>query len=246
MTRGQEDNSVRVVTETRDVAEARDILEGIMTSDRADVPAIAQRRQLAQQDRQPARLQPRCEVPEWFDTVRREAAADYRQARHALEDSEAKRQPLTEAVDAVEQRLEEADVLCVPFDADFQKAQYAVKQAETERRVAERKLDESGIRGRRQLRAEHADAVENLTVAERQLARTKEMTTGPTSARTKAREIWKPLAETCGATIRSSSGATYPSDSRRPRIASTPSTPGVTGPSASPSTKALWPMPSRS
>lgn len=188
MTRGQQDNSVRVVTDTHDIAEARDTLEGIMTSDRADVPAIAQRRQLAQQERQPARLQPRCEVPEWFDTVRREAAADYRRARHALEDSEAKRQPLTEAVDAAEQRLEEANTLCAPFDADFQKAQRAVKQAETERRVAERKLDESSIRGRRRLRAEHAVAVENLMVAEGQLTRVKETTTGPNSARADARQ----------------------------------------------------------
>ena len=188
MTRGQQENSVRVVTETHDIAEARDILEGIITSDRADVPAVAQRRQLAQQDRQPIRLEPRCEVPAWFNDLRSEAAYEYREARHALEDSEAKRQRLTDAVDVAEQRFAEANTLCAPFDAFFQKAQDAVKHAETERRVAEHKLAESGIRGRRQLRAEHAVAGEGLTVAEEQLTRVKEKAYGPNSIRTETRQ----------------------------------------------------------
>ena len=188
MTRGQQENSVRVVTETHDIAEACDILQGIMTSDRADVPAVAQRRQLAQQDRQPIRLQPRCEVPEWFDDLRREAAAEYREARHALEDSEAKRQRLTEAVDVAQQRSAEANTLCAPFDEAFQKAQDAVKRAAADRREAERKLAESGIRGRRQIRAEHAVAADGLTVAEAQLARAKEKALGPDSIRTEVRQ----------------------------------------------------------
>ncbi len=51
MTRGSKRTTFVVVTETHDIAEALDILEAIITSDRADVPATAQRRQLAQQDR---------------------------------------------------------------------------------------------------------------------------------------------------------------------------------------------------
>ena len=188
MTRGQQDNSVRVVTETHDIAEARDILEGIITSDRADVPAVVQRRQLAQLDRQPVRLQPRCEIPDWFADLRSEAAAEYREARYALEVSEAKRQRLTDAVDVAEQRFADSNRLCVPFDAEFQTAQDAVKRAEADRRVAERKLAESGIRGRRQLRAEHAGAGEGVTVAERRLARVKERAHGPNSIRTEARQ----------------------------------------------------------
>ena len=81
MTRGQQENHVRVVTETHDITEARDILETIMTSDRADIPAIAQRRQLSQQDRPVLRLHPRCEIPDWFNDLRLDAAADYRARR---------------------------------------------------------------------------------------------------------------------------------------------------------------------
>ncbi len=47
---------------------------------------------------------------------------------------------LTAAVDVAEQRFPEANTLYGRFDAEFQKAQDAVKQAETERRVAERRF----------------------------------------------------------------------------------------------------------
>lgn len=188
MTRGQQENSVRVVTETHDIAEARDILEGIMTSDRADVPAVAQRRHLATQDRQPTRLQPRCAIPEWFNDLRSEAAAEYRQARQALEVSDEKRQRLTHAVAVAEQRFAESNTLCAPFDLDFQKADGAVKRAELKRRVAESKVAESGIRGRRQLRVELAAAREDEFGAECLLARVKEKAHGPNRARTEARQ----------------------------------------------------------
>ncbi len=91
-------------------------------------------------------------------------------------------------MDVAEQRFAEANTLCAPFDAFFQKALDAVKHAETERRVAEHKLAESGIRGRRQLRAEHAVAGEGLTVAEEQLIRVKEKAYGPNCIRTEARQ----------------------------------------------------------
>jgi conjugative relaxase-like TrwC/TraI family protein len=47
-TRGREDNRLHVVTATADLREARDVLDGILTCDRADIPAITQRRHLAE------------------------------------------------------------------------------------------------------------------------------------------------------------------------------------------------------
>ena len=52
-TRGRDDNLLCVVTDSGDVAEARDVLEAILAFDRADIPAVTQRRTLAHQ--QPAR-----------------------------------------------------------------------------------------------------------------------------------------------------------------------------------------------
>ncbi len=187
MTRGQQENYVRVVTETHSITEARDILETIMTSDRADIPAIAQRRQLAQQDRQPVRLQPRCEIPDWFSDLRLDAAADYREARQALDDSQATRQRLVDALAVAEQRLAEAMRASAPFDDQFETAGDTLKRAEESQRIAERSFDESGLRGRRQARTELASANENVAVAQEQLVQAKEHSRGPDNVRAAAR-----------------------------------------------------------
>ena len=49
MTRGRDTNQLLVVTDTADLAEARDVLDGVLAHDRADIPAVTQRRELAQQ-----------------------------------------------------------------------------------------------------------------------------------------------------------------------------------------------------
>ena len=74
VTRGEQENLILVVTDGRDLDQARDILEGVVASDRADIPATTQRRELADTDRAPHRhqpaLQPRCEIPAWFEPLR--------------------------------------------------------------------------------------------------------------------------------------------------------------------------------
>jgi hypothetical protein len=45
-TGGRDDNRMHVVTEARDLDEARDVLEAVLANDRVDVPAVAQRRAL--------------------------------------------------------------------------------------------------------------------------------------------------------------------------------------------------------
>ncbi|MEI8240746.1 MAG: hypothetical protein WCI22_15130, partial [Actinomycetota bacterium] len=162
MTRGRDDNRVYVVTDTHDMSDARDVLEGIVASDRVDVPAVAQRRQLAQQDRQPPRPQPRCQVPDWFHDLRADAADIYRQARHVLDDSTAARQRLVEVVDTAARRIAEANTMCAPFDAELDAARDAVKQAEAAQRAADQRLDQSGLRGRRQARTDLAEANESV------------------------------------------------------------------------------------
>jgi conjugative relaxase-like TrwC/TraI family protein len=47
MTRGRHSNHVLVVTDSREISDARDLLERVITCDRADVPAMTRREQLA-------------------------------------------------------------------------------------------------------------------------------------------------------------------------------------------------------
>jgi conjugative relaxase-like TrwC/TraI family protein len=69
MTRGRDENRLLVVTDTVDLSEARDVIEGVLVHDRADVPAVTQRRNLHQQLPSVAprtTLEPRVAIPGWF------------------------------------------------------------------------------------------------------------------------------------------------------------------------------------
>jgi hypothetical protein len=175
------------VTDTHEMSEARDVLEGIVASDRADIPAVVQRRHLAQQDRQPPRLQPHCQIPEWFHDLRADAADIYRQACQALDDSAAARERLVEVVDTAARRIADANTMCAPFDAELNAANDAVKQAEAAQRAAQQRLDQSGLRGRRQARTELAAANESVASSGELLAVAREQAREPDAQRNIAR-----------------------------------------------------------
>jgi conjugative relaxase-like TrwC/TraI family protein len=102
-TRGTDHNQILVVTDSTDLNEARDTLERILASDRADSPAVTTRRQLAQLDHRPTarRPQPRCEIPDWFhdlrDTVQRDLVAAQHNHTQAEADRSARSNQLAEA-----------------------------------------------------------------------------------------------------------------------------------------------------
>ena len=240
MTRGRDDNRVYVVTDTGDPTEARDVLEGIVASDRADIPAVVQRRQLAHQDRQPPRPQPRCQVPDWFHDLRTDAASNYRQAHQALDDSNTTRAQLVASYDVAAHRLAVANTRWAPFDAEFNAASDAVKQAETAQRAAQQRLDQAGLRRRRHARTELATADEtrrrrprDARRRTRTVPRAEHATSrGPRSDR---RRPWRARATTTC----TPSGSTFPNTSPRPQLTSMRSTPGTTGPPANPSHKTV-------
>ena len=187
VTRGEQENLILTVTETHDIAEARDILETIIASDRADIPAVTQRRQLAEQHRQAPRLQPRCEIPDWFDSVRRDAAADYRDARQALEHSQVRRRQLNDAVEVAEQQVAAANTACQPYDAIVDSATERLKQARDSQRAAQRDLDDAGRLGRRQARVQVADANARLAEANQTLEAAQDRATPTRETRAAAR-----------------------------------------------------------
>jgi len=155
--------------------------------DRADIPAVVQRRQLAQQDRQPPRLQPRCQVPDWFHDLRADAAIDYRVARDVLDDSMATRARLAATFEVAWRRIAEANTRCAPFDTELDAAHDAVKHTEAAQRAAQQRLDQSGLRGRRQARTDLATANDAVTGTRRMLAVTREQAREPHAQRNIAR-----------------------------------------------------------
>lgn len=159
-TRGRDENIILVVTESHDIAEARDILDGILSNDRTDAPAITQRRELARQDRPAPVPQRRCEIPDWFHTVREGLVDRYHEARDAFEAAAAKRQLLADRIEIAQQRVRRADAECAPSDDRRRAAEADLSTAKEARNLAKRAVDESGVFGRRAVRADLSAADE--------------------------------------------------------------------------------------
>jgi hypothetical protein len=109
-TRGRESNLLCVVIDSGDVTEARDVVEVILAFDRADVPAVTQRRALADQvhGHEPAPA-PRAAIPEWFEPMLDQARADLASARARHAEHAAALERLQQAVVAAERRLGDVD-----------------------------------------------------------------------------------------------------------------------------------------
>jgi conjugative relaxase-like TrwC/TraI family protein len=128
VTRGRDDNRIHVITDSTHLAEARDVLDAVLAHDRADIPAVTQRRELARQAQTagPGRLEPASIIPEWVglwraqlesrreelvdyldDRARRrnEAAAELAELQPALAAARVAWQPYGTAVAAVEREL---------------------------------------------------------------------------------------------------------------------------------------------
>ena len=104
MTRGQRENLALVVTNTQDLAEARAVLEAVLFSDRADIPATVQRRNLAATV--PASVpQRRVRIPDWFDQIRDEAEEGWRIAQQRLDERNTEHVAARERVALARQEL---------------------------------------------------------------------------------------------------------------------------------------------
>ena len=162
MSRGRFDNTVHVVTDTHDVAEARDTLERILANDRADLPAVSQRRELAAQDHAPVpsrpRLTPRCIVPPSFNDLLREVVAEIGDVRRLINELPERGMELAAELDHAGGVVATASRQHAPFAAavseageELGEARYARYQANIElggsnaltRRGARRRLGEA-------------------------------------------------------------------------------------------------------
>ena len=121
MTRGRHDNTVHVVTETHDPAEALDALERALASDRADLPAVAHRRQLSAQDRHVEASRPapgpRCPIPPGYNELVSEARDELATVRRVIAEGPTSRAELTVAVQRAEQAVATTKNEHAPFAA---------------------------------------------------------------------------------------------------------------------------------
>ncbi len=177
-TRGRHDNVLCVVTDSDDITKARDILETVLAFDRADIPAITQRRTLSQQQpaeawRQPSEPAGRCEIPQWFDPLRAALRRDLYDAEQALTASEARRARLAAEATAAQRHLVRIEAATAPARQALATATDLYEEAWRRHARAQHHLDHSGIRGRRAARRDHHAAAGQLDAATEHLERTR-------------------------------------------------------------------------
>jgi conjugative relaxase-like TrwC/TraI family protein len=180
-TRGRDQNLLCVVTDSTDVAEARDTLEAILAFDRADIPAVTQRCTLAHQqplDATRQRPEPtlRCEIPQWFEPLRAGLRRDLYDAEQALTASEAKRARLAAEAAAARRDLVRIDAATAPARQALATATDLYEDAWRRHARAQHHLDHSAIRGRRTARRHRDAAATQLEAATERLERTRRHT----------------------------------------------------------------------
>ena len=183
-TRGRDENLICVVTDTDDLAEARDVLEAILAIDRADIPAVTQRRTLAAQHRQRQRTSGADRTPARLDVGSRTGSPtcsptpDTPSPTPSTPSSRTRveRARRAAAVTAAERDLAVVDRATAPHREMLAiDAKRADAGPPTPRR-AQRRLAGSGRRGRREARRELDIAEQVLDRATAILERTRQRT----------------------------------------------------------------------
>ena len=161
---------ILVVTDTHQPRDAREVLERILTIDRADIPATTQRRQLAATV--PRTSAPTCRgvrsptgsTPSTATPAPPSSSPNKPETRNnnATSDS-TKSSPTTVA------ELDRLEPLCAPHDALIDTAKRAVSELQDEQRRAHRNLADTGRLGRHRARTHLDDTTTQLTAAEQLL-----------------------------------------------------------------------------
>jgi conjugative relaxase-like TrwC/TraI family protein len=166
-TRGRDANHLLVVTDATDRQDARDVLEQVLVNDRVDLPAVAQRRQLADQVPTVAHRQPRAEIPEWFDAVRGRLLQQRDVLRDQIDQAAQQRHHARGDLHALKPQLGAARAAWAPYAAQIadlnQLLDRTLKQA---RWVAARDAGNAGVGRRRTARRHLADADRAVNAAE--------------------------------------------------------------------------------
>ncbi|MEP7114466.1 MAG: hypothetical protein ABI862_14465, partial [Ilumatobacteraceae bacterium] len=159
VTRGEQANLILVVTDGHALDQARDILEGALASDRVDIPATTQRRLLAATDRAPHRhqptLQPRCEIPAWFEPLRTRVRNDLTKAQADVAADARQIAELKANLVEATRWLAEANQACEPYRPALSAAHQTVESAR-EQWWAANNRERQATKGRHR-RAAHRD-----------------------------------------------------------------------------------------
>ena len=171
ITRGQVENLVLVVTDSHDVADAVDVLEQVLASDRADRPATSVRRDLAATTPAPPApvVPPRCQIPPWYEETFQVVHAEFLDALGRLRAEHAEEERVDQRINELRVLLDELEPVCQPHDDAIDAARSALDDAKKHRRQLERTTNDGGWRERRNARRDLPGAERDVTAAEHHL-----------------------------------------------------------------------------
>jgi hypothetical protein len=171
ITRGQVENLVLVVTDSQDVADAVDVLEQVLASDRADRPATSVRRDLAANTPTPPApvVQPRCQIPPWYEETLQVAHAEFLDALGQLRAERDEEERVDHRINELDVLLDELEPSCQPHDDAIDAARNGLDDAKQRRRRLERTINEGSWRERRDARRERPAVERDVTAAEHHL-----------------------------------------------------------------------------
>jgi AAA domain len=113
-TRGRDENQIHVITDHDDLAEARDVLDGVLAHDRADSPAVTQSRHLANVEG-PAEAQPEALVPDWVEPWRQQIHHRRQSLIDGLRHREQRRAAAHEQLQALQPAIDAAQEAWEPY-----------------------------------------------------------------------------------------------------------------------------------
>ncbi len=187
ITRGRDDNTVYVVTDSNDLDEARDVLERVISVDRADVPATTQRRTLATAERAPHRPTPRCEIPTWLPTLRADIVRELDDLEHRARDAGNKFRGLETQLADAEHDLAAARRRLEPHQPAIDQAAADTTAAQQRVRTAYRHTQQAGRLHRRSSARDQRAAEADLAAAQQREADIRAVAAPATDAVSEAR-----------------------------------------------------------
>jgi hypothetical protein len=170
-TRGRDENRIRVITEHNDLAEARDVLDGVLAHDGADLPAVTQHRHLANVEGPTKRPQPEALLPDWVATWREEIADRRQSLVEGVHEREQRRADAIEQLHALQPAIDAAREAWEPYAGPIRDLEHDL---ETELRPAmwsaNHDARHAGLGRRRHAERLAADAQEAVERAEAAVA----------------------------------------------------------------------------
>ena len=168
MTRGRETNMAHVITSEPTIDAARSVLEGVIGSDRADIPAVVQRRQLAAQTPTPTTppvVQPRCTIPDWLTPLQQRVITEFARIETALDAIDARKTSEATKLADADRAFTVARAALTPHAEACQQASSDLTAAQATVTVATANLAEHRFLGRRPAQQQLADAETALAAA---------------------------------------------------------------------------------